>query len=301
MVGLPDVKREFNSLLNQVAVSSARERMGLQNDDTVMHLTFMGPPGTGKTTAAKILAKGYYAAGIVKKPKVVTLTPNELQAGYEGQTAEKVQKIFEEARGGVLFIDEAHDLGGGGREGYAKEALSQLLVFAEESRPSKDNPYGTVIILAGYGKESPNGSVLERLAKVNEGAARRFDRTVLFTPYTHKELGDIGERMIPKDYAVTPRAKKAFREGAAAAGSRENQNAGGVRKFVQEVKRAHNDRIGPDVEGISRERATTFTTADVNAAIKSMSLEVAAPKAKAVPKKKKAPAKKAVPVVEAAP
>lgn len=295
MIGLDRVKHEFNTLLDRVEVANAREKAGLKRNDEVMHQVFVGPAGTGKTTAARLLAKGYYAAGVVENDRFVETSGNDLRAGFVGGTAEKVDKLFESAKGGVLFIDEAHTIVSGEQDDFGRQALEKLVKLSEDKRNS------TLIILAGYGPEAGQGDVVQRLAQYDQGIVRRFPKRVHFDAYTPKQLGDIGEATLrDAEYVITPGAKRAFRAGAAAAGAHGNQNAGGVRNFTTALRDAHSNRVAK-IPDPTLAQLQGITVADVNSALAALGLPKPAPKKKAVPAKKKAPAKKAVPVVEAAP
>lgn len=238
MIGLDRVKQRFNDLLNEAELETMRREAGYTVPDRTMHQVFVGPPGTGKTTAARVLAKGYYAAGLVDSPELVERSGRDLVSKYSGGTADKVNELFKESKGKVLFIDEAHNMVTGPQDQEGREALGQFVKLALDNRDD------TVIILAGYGEDGESGDVISRLAQYDPGIKRRFPTRIPFDPYTDKQLGDIGESMLKRNQLkIEDSAKKMFRAAAAKAGRVEDSNAGGVENLMGAIFTAQAQRI----------------------------------------------------------
>mgnify|MGYP002571987724 CR=1 FL=1 len=175
-VGLGEVKREVNNLINMATVFKRREEMGLPNADFSLHMVFTGNPGTGKTMIARLMARIYRSLGILSKGQLVEVDRSGLVAGYVGQTAIKTSKVIEKALGGVLFIDEAYALNGKGDNDFGQEAIDTLLKAMEDHRDD------LVVILAGYTKE------MQLFLSANSGLASRFPNQIEFPDYTGAEL-----------------------------------------------------------------------------------------------------------------
>ena len=151
---------------------------GLSTPKTSNHLVFLGNPGTGKTTVARLIAKIYKQLGVLEKGQLIEVDRSGLVAGYVGQTAIKTQEKIDEAMGGVLFIDEAYSLAKGESD-FGQEAIDTLLKAMEDKRDD------FVVIVAGYTKQ------MEAFLLSNPGLKSRFNKSILFEDYTEEELLDI--------------------------------------------------------------------------------------------------------------
>ena len=145
LCGLDQVKRDVKSLINLVKVRRLRRRRTCLSPPMSLHLVFLGNPGTGKTTVARLLARLYHAIGVLPKGQLVEVDRSGLVAGFVGQTALKTQEVIQKAIGGVLFIDEAYALvNQDNGNDFGREAIEVLLKNMEDHR--KD----LVVIVAGY-------------------------------------------------------------------------------------------------------------------------------------------------------
>ena len=178
LIGLMSVKKEISSLINLLKVNKIRKERGLSTPKTSNHLVFLGNPGTGKTTVARLIAKIYKQLGVLEKGQLIEVDRSGLVAGYVGQTAIKTQEKIDEAMGGVLFIDEAYSLAKGESD-FGQEAIDTLLKAMEDNR----NDF--VVIVAGYTKQ------MEAFLLSNPGLKSRFNKSILFEDYTEEELLDI--------------------------------------------------------------------------------------------------------------
>lgn len=179
LVGLGDLRALLDRFRVNVdyALAHAEELPSMQG------LRFVGPPGTGKTTVARLLARYLYGLGAIDKPEVVETTGVQLKAAYQGQTAPKVVEVFDRARGGVLFIDEAFGVAGYGRpDSYSGEAITTLL--SELTRPQN---VGTVVVVAGYEDH------MDEFIALDPGLTRRFPTSVRFAGFTPDQLLEVAD------------------------------------------------------------------------------------------------------------
>jgi hypothetical protein len=175
MIGLDEVKEVVGNLTDLLRVGQLRKQHGLPVVETVLHQVFVGNPGTGKTTVARLLGRIFRTLGVVATGQLVETDRAGLVAGYEGQTAALVTQRFDEADGGLLFIDEAYSLVRG-QEGFGQEAIDAVVKLMEDRRDR------VVVIVAGYPDE------MARFISSNPGLASRFARTVEFTDYDSDDL-----------------------------------------------------------------------------------------------------------------
>ena len=166
-----------------------------------LHMVFMGNPGTGKTTVARLISGLYAAIGVLSKGQLVEVDRSGLVAGYVGQTALKTQEVIKSALGGVLFIDEAYSLSSGGENDFGREAIETILKAMEDHRDD------LIVIVAGY--SGPMGDFLSS----NPGLESRFNKYFYFPDYTGEQLMAIFSAQCDKNgYTLTEESEKAARE-----------------------------------------------------------------------------------------
>ncbi|MEO5746048.1 MAG: AAA family ATPase, partial [Terracoccus sp.] len=197
MIGLDRVKKEIRRQVALLTVERLRAEANLKAPTMSRHLIFVGNPGTGKTTVARLIGAIYRALELLPQGQLVEVDRSELVAGYVGQTAMKTAEVVAKAVDGVLFIDEAYALAG---DQYAQEAVNTLVKEMEDHRQN------LVVIVAGY----PDPMVA--FIAQNPGLASRFTTTIEFDDYTDDELVEILRSIAAaSDYELTPEAEKRVR------------------------------------------------------------------------------------------
>ena len=218
LIGLEVVKSEVKKLSQFIKVQSLREEKGLKCSPISYHCLFVGNPGTGKTTVARILATIYKDLGVLKKGHLVETDRSGLVGEYVGQTAVKTNKIIDSALDGVLFIDEAYTLVQGDHNDFGNEAIATLLKRMEDDRDR------LVVILAGYENE------MERFITSNPGLKSRFNRFLHFENYCAEELIKIFELNAEKyNYLISDDAKTKLKELISMAVNSSDNNWGNAR------------------------------------------------------------------------
>lgn len=188
LVGLSKVKEEVRRLVIYQKIQAKRKESGLKVPKRTLHMAFMGNPGTGKTTVARIVGRMYYQLGLLSKGHFTEVSRTDLIAGYQGQTALKVKNVIEKAKGGVLFIDEAYSITeNDNTDSYGRECLTELTKALEDSRDD------LIVIVAGYTEP------MNHFFESNPGLRSRFNYFINFENYSSTELLDIFETLARKD------------------------------------------------------------------------------------------------------
>lgn len=272
LIGLEEVKIVLNQQLAYNQVSVLRQAHGFSNEILNRHLVFSGNPGTGKTIVARLYTKILYNNKIIQENKLVEVGRADLVGEYVGQTAPKVKRAFDEATGGVLFIDEAYSLIPSSERDFGHEAISAIIQEMENRRDK------VLVIFAGYEE------LMAKFIETNPGLSSRISREIKFLDYTIDQLIAILELMINKrHYKLTDDCKPVLHQHfSEVVNCRNFGNARYVRKLVDEIVFSQAQRV---IEGdkLQLENDTflnQITLIDINKAIvaieakssKSMSL-----------------------------
>lgn len=267
LIGLDPVKAQVKMLAAQLRIAKARTDQGLPSSNQARHYVFTGPPGTGKTTVARILGQILHGLGYIERPDVREVHRVDLVGQHLGATAIKTNEVIDSALGGVLFIDEAYSLFNhgyvGGRDAFGDEALQTLLKRAEDDRDR------LVIILAGYPDE------MDQLLRVNPGLASRFTTRVHFPSYSAEDLTVIASGVAAADQNTFDEAATAELASVMTRVCGTNQidklgNARFVRNLYEKSVAQRDLRLAESGEPLTIPAITTITRDDLVAALSGL-------------------------------
>ena len=257
LTGLQAVKQVVNTLVNLIKVRKLREKMGLKPPSVSLHLAFIGNPGTGKTTVARLLSGIYRSLGLLEKGHLVEVDRSGLVSGYVGHTALKVQEVVQKAMGGVLFIDEAYALTvGKGENDFGQEAVDTLIKAMEDHRDEM------VVIVAGYPEK------MEEFLDSNPGLRSRFNKYLYFEDYKPEELVEILEGMCSKaQYRLSEEARASAQEFFAERVENKTENFANARDVRNYFEKAVANQAGRIVtmaaDTVDEATLQTLTAEDV--------------------------------------
>jgi SpoVK/Ycf46/Vps4 family AAA+-type ATPase len=266
LVGLEPVKRQVHEIVAQLQVARLRDRQGLTSQPPSRHFVFTGPPGTGKTTVARIIGRIFAALGLLVRPEVIEVHRADLVGEHLGSTAIKTSKLIDSAMGGVLFIDEAyalHNEAYSGGDAFGSEAIATLLKRAEDDRDR------LVIVLAGYTAD------MDRLLRSNPGLGSRFSTRITFPSYTATELRRIAEVIAAQagdTFApdAEPVLQRIFTEAVGQGRIDALGNGRFARSLFERACASRDVRVSTQGETATAADLTTVLAADVEAAYREL-------------------------------
>ena len=250
LVGLNEVKESVRKFINLARINKKKKEQGLPVRQSSLHSVYLGNPGTGKTTVARLVGQVLYEEGALSNASFVEVSRQDLVSGYLGKTTEQTQKKLEEAHGGVFFLDEAYTLNSqGGTTNYGQEALDTILKYMEDNRDD------IMIIFAGYTKE------MYDFFNMNPGLKSRIPHYFDFEDYSLDELAEIGVKELEREHYKFDHDKYKKEIKRAYSKSADSSNARFVRNFNEKLILEQSNRI-VEAELFDSEEFLSITDAD---------------------------------------
>lgn len=232
LIGLGEVKDAVKKFINLAKINKAKEEKGLPVRQSSLHSVYLGNPGTGKTTVARLVGQVLYEEGALSNNKFVEVSRQDLVSGYLGKTTEITLEKLKSAHGGVFFLDEAYTLNSeGGTTNYGQEALDTILKYMEDNRDD------IMIIFAGYTKE------MYDFFNMNPGLKSRIPHYFNFEDYSSEELGEIGVKELENEHYDFDHQKYAKELKKAYNRSTDGSNARFVRNFNEKLILEQSNRV----------------------------------------------------------
>lgn len=260
LIGLQGVKDKLDQFIAKATLDAERKKRGIHSGSSInRHMVFLGNPGTGKTTVARLVAEILHERGALPTSNVVEFSADSLSSDHVGGTIKKMEEIISNADGGILFIDEAYALNESKASGtFISEAVRTLMTAAENKRDT------LLVILAGYTKD-----MKELFETGNEGFQSRFPSSnhIEFTDYSDDERLEIFKMMLKSQQALmnesfyqTPKFKSLMSFYA-----RDNANARSVRNLVEALVLERDTRLNneTDIRKLTNEMMVTITAKDI--------------------------------------
>jgi type VII secretion ATPase EccA len=269
-IGLSRVKTQIERYRAATLMARVRAAKGMKVAQPSKHMIFTGPPGTGKTTIARVVANILAGLGVIAEPKLVETSRKDFVAEYEGQSAVKTAKAIDNALGGVLFIDEAYALvqeRDGRTDPFGQEAMDTLLARMENDRDR------LVVIIAGYSND------IDRLLETNEGLRSRFATRIEFDTYSPEEILEIARVIAAaNDSTLSPEAAEELLGAAKMLHERTLRgrpaldiagNGRYARQLVEVAEQSRDMRLaqGLDIEALDVDRLQEINGTDMAEAI----------------------------------
>lgn len=258
MIGLENIKNDIDTLTKYTKIEKLRMEKGLSKNPVSMHTVFLGPPGTGKTTVARLLGKIYLALGVLSRGHVVEVDRSQLVASFMGQTAPKTNEMIDKALGGILFIDEAYTLSKSDGADFGKEAIDTLLKRMEDDRDK------FMVVVAGYNEP------MQKFLTANPGLRSRFNRFFYFQDYKPLELLEIFKRFCKNNkFNLLSDAEQKLQRYFKYAYETKDENFGNarlVRNTFENIIRAQSIRLS-DLGEIPEDELSKLTLKDTENAL----------------------------------